>query len=293
MHYGCPNLDCSFYQKKDHLIKDGTFWRANDSRLIQRYKCSHCGRRFSNATYSLAKGQKKRRVNETVRKLLGSCVSMRRIAKLLSIRQITVKRKLLFLAEQARMNHAQFLDSIKGTVEHMQFDDMITSEHTKLKPLTISLAVDVKTRKILGAETDAIPAFGRLAELSRKKYGYRKSQHQTTLTNLFERIKFVIKKGSLIQSDEHSAYPPFVKKYFNTCEHRRHKGGRGCIVGQGELKKLHYDPLFILNHTCGMLRANMNRLARKTWCTTKDPQMLKNHLDLFIDFYNNDLLLKI
>jgi hypothetical protein len=110
--------------------------------------------------------------------------------------------------------------------------------------------------------------------------------------NLFERIKFVIKKGSLIQSDEHSAYPPFVKKYFNTCEHRRHKGGRGCIVGQGELKKLHYDPLFFLNHTCGMLRANMNRLARKTWCTTKDPQMLKNHLDLFIDFYNNDLLLK-
>ncbi|HLT21984.1 MAG TPA: hypothetical protein VKZ84_01005, partial [Bacteriovoracaceae bacterium] len=73
-------------------------------------------------------------------------------------------------------------------------------------------------------------------------------------------------------------------------EHIRHKGGRGCIVGQGELKKLARDPLFTLNHTCAMLRANINRLVRKTWCTNKKIERLKMHLDIFIDFYNQTYL---
>jgi len=37
--------------------------------------------------------------------------------------------------------------------------------------------------------------------------------------------------------------------------HRTVKGRRGSIAGQGELKKIGFDPLFSLNHTCAMLRA--------------------------------------
>ena len=64
------------------------------------------------------------------------------------------------------------------------------------------------------------------------------------------------------------------------------------MAGQGELKKVAFDPLFLINHTCATLRANINRLIRKTWCTTKDPQRLKDHLDVFIYFYNEELLKK-
>ncbi|EQC44199.1 hypothetical protein [Bacteriovorax sp. Seq25_V] len=52
-----------------------------------------------------------------------------------------------------------------------------------------------------------------------------------------------------------------MSKYFPEAEYRRYKGGRGCIAGQGELKKLRFDPLFTLNHTCAMFRSNINRLA--------------------------------
>ncbi|HXH75974.1 MAG TPA: hypothetical protein VNJ08_13465, partial [Bacteriovoracaceae bacterium] len=78
--------------------------------------------------------------------------------------------------------------------------------------------------------------------------------------------------------------------YLPKGKHLTFKSERGCVAGQGELKKVRFDPLFIVNHTCAMFRANVNRLIRKTWCTTKDPQRLKDHLDIFMYFYNEIIL---
>jgi len=96
----------------------------------------------------------------------------------------------------------------------------------------------------------------------------------------------------LVKSDEHTLYPSFVSAYLPQAKHLAFKSERGCVAGQGELKKVQYDPLFIINHTCALLRANINRLIRKTWCTTKDPARLKDHLDVFMYFYNYHLLKK-
>lgn len=224
-------------------------------------------------------------------KLLASGVSMRRSAIILGIHRVTVHRKLVYLAKKSRMKNQEFLEKLQlDRVTHMQFDDLITSEHTKLKPLSVSIAVDAKRRFILGAEVGKLPAFGRLASYSRMKYGRRESEHKEKLEILFTNLIKVIHPKAKIESDEHQNYPYFVEKYFPSAHYHRHKGGRGCVAGQGELKKLKYDPLFKLNHSAAMLRANINRLIRKTWCTTKSPDMLKNHLDIYIHFHNYYLL---
>jgi hypothetical protein len=74
-----------------------------------------------------------------------------------------------------------------------------------------------------------------------------------------------------------------VRKHFPAREHETFLSERGSIVGQGELKKVEWDPLFGINHTCAMLRANVNRLIRKTWCTTKKPDMLKRYLPILVE----------
>ena len=53
------------------------------------------------------------------------------------------------------------------------FDEMETFEHTKLKPLTIPMAVEQGTRRILAVDVGKIAAKGHLAEISLKKYGPR------------------------------------------------------------------------------------------------------------------------
>jgi transposase-like protein len=279
--------------QKTFIIKKGFFRRSSDSRRIQRFKCKACNVKFSNATFSDARYQKKRRSNFMIYKLISSGVSMRRTAKILNLHQDTVRRKVEFLSLISKRKQEKLLKKMHEKVSHLQIDDLITIEHTKLKPVSISVAVDANTRMILGAEVSKIAAFGHLSEISKRKYGPRKSELKEGLTRLFENISSCVQKDSLIESDEHKMYPVFINKFLPTCEHNQYKGGKGCVAGQGELKKLGHDPLFIINHTMAMLRANINRLIRKTWCTTKKIEMLKKHLDIFIWYYNSEVLSRI
>jgi transposase-like protein len=290
MNNKCPNLHCNYHQKSQTIIKDGFFYRTSDSRKIQRFKCKSCLTKFSNATYSVAKYQKKRRANHLVFKFISSGVSIRRVGKILNLHQDTVSKKVKFLAFISRRKQEKLLLKLNNKVTHMQVDDLITIEHTKLKPVSVSVAVDVHSRVILGAEVSQIAAFGHLSELSKRKYGPRKSELKNGLDRLFKSISACIQKDSLVESDEHKMYPGFIHRYLNKAEHKQYKGGKGCVAGQGELKKLAHDPLFIINHTLAMFRANINRLIRKTWCTTKKLDMLKDHLDIFIWYYNSELL---
>lgn len=283
----CPNSSCAFPKK---IIRDGSFRRKEDSKIIQRYRCKTCGTRFSNATFSEAYCQKRRRVNFPLLKLLASGVSMRRSAFFLGVDKKTVERKLLFLAGRCRRLNQKKLESFKGRIHNIQIDDLITKENSKLKPLSVTVVVDQDLRRILALEVSQIPAFGNLAKFAVKKYGNRKDEHCNGLTKVFRKISPIVSAEVVVKSDEHQRYPGFISAYLPKARHLTFKSERACIAGQGELKKVYFDPLFIVNHTCAILRANVNRLIRKTWCTTKDPDRLKDHLDVFMYFYNEMLL---
>lgn len=131
MKRGCPNSDC---KNPTFVVKDGFYFRKNDSRRIARFLCRSCGRKFSAAPFSDAYRQKKRRVNVLLFKLIASGVSMRRSALLLQIHRTTVKRKLIYLAEKARLEQRALLSQLAlKKVEQVQFDDLITSHQSHLR----------------------------------------------------------------------------------------------------------------------------------------------------------------
>lgn len=285
----CPNLTCAF---PENIIRDGHFRRKEDSKTIQRFRCKSCGLRFSNATFTETYKQKKRRVNFPLLKFYSSGMSIRRLALLLGVDKKTIARKIPLIAEKCRRLNDQNLKAKKGRIYNIQIDDLITKENSKLKPLSLSLAVDEDTRRILSMEVSQIPAFGHLSNIAIKKYGERKDHHFEGLTRLFQKISPIVSDEVVVKSDEHKRYPAFISAYLPKAKHFTFPSERGCVAGQGELKKVKFDPLFIVNHTCAVLRANVNRLIRKTWCTTKDPKRLKDHLDIFMFFYNEILLPK-
>ena len=134
-----------------------------------------------------------------------------------------------------------------------------------------------------------MPAKGLLAAKSVKKYGKRKDLRKPAMIKVFHRIQEVSGKNLLLRSDEKPVYSAWMREVNTEWLHESFKGKRGCIVGQGELKKTGFDPLFSLNHSCAMIRANINRLFRRTWCTTKKKECLQDHLDLYLDFHNRIL----
>lgn len=192
-----------------------------------------------------------------------------------------------FLAAQARLAHQRYLNAL-DKLDHLIFDEMESFEHSKLKPLSIPIFVTRK-RKILAADVAQMPAKGLIAEAARKKYGYRADHRPKVVQRLLTELKRHVSEDLQVLSDQNPKYPVWIKTQFPNATHEATKGRRGCVTGQGELKALQWDPLFALNHTAAMLRANMNRLFRKTWCTTKTPQGLKNHIDIYINFHNNVL----
>jgi hypothetical protein len=225
--------------------------------------------------------------------MLASGVSIRRAAIITNLSRGTVTRRLRYFGKKCEALNRQSLKTHKNKVKNMQFDDLITKENSKLKPLSVTIAVDTDSRRILGAKVSQIPSFGHLAKRAREKYGARNCYHQQGIESLFKTIESNIHTNAKIVSDEHKKYPKLVKKYFPSTNHITYKSERGCVAGQGELKKVKYDPLFAINHTCAMFRANINRLIRKTWCTTKDPERLKDHIEIFIYFYNTILIKKL
>jgi hypothetical protein len=218
--------------------------------------------------------------------LLISGVSQRRAAKLCSTTQITVARKLVRMAKFSQVAHAARLTRMKKSVKTAVFDEMEAFEHSKCKPVAIAVAVEEGSRIILSATAASMPAKGRLAAISRRRYGKRVDHRKHALGMALAAISHVAAADLLVKSDQCPRYPKLVRKHLPGAEHKTFKGRRGCVVGQGELKGGGWDPLFSLNHTCAMVRDNVKCLSRRTWCTTKRVDRLQCRLDLYVGAHN-------
>ena len=285
MERGCSHcLHCKSQSVRAH----GSYRRQSDGARVARIRCLNCKRTCSEASFDVCCAQKKRHVNHPLWMLLVSGVSLRRVSRILRISRTTSARKLLFLGRVARLEFQSALRP-QTKIANIEFDDMETFEHSKCKPLSISLAVESGTRRILGFEVSQMPASGLLAEKARRRYGPRPDQRRKGRRRLLRSVRKLVKRDVIIKSDENPHYPPLIRELFPRGEHLRYKGRRGCVVGQGELKRGGFDPLFSLNHTAAMFRANVSRLFRKTWCTTKKRAALKAHLALYALYHNQNL----
>lgn len=286
----CPRCAAT----RSNIALDGTYFRADDSKTIQRYRCKLCRKKFSSATGKPTYRQKKRRINATVRFALASNMCPRDIAELVGVNIKTIAARLIWQAKLSREKHQHYLQAYieqSGPIKTVQFDDLVTFEHTKCKPLTVPFAVIDGERIPLCFDVASIPAFGHLAKIARKKYPKRKDESQPTRDALFEQLTQWLPPDVTFKTDGHAHYATLIKAYFPEAKHEVFISDRGAIVGQGELKKTVFDHLFSINHTFATVRAKVNRLNRRTWCTTKKPERLADHIAVFIDVFCDRLKL--
>ena len=278
MHH-CPHCNSVEIRKKNFY-----FIKHSRSR-VRRYLCLACKRSFSSRTLSSTYQQKKPFLNQPIFEYLSSGNTQRRTARLLRCTRATVARKLIWLSQIS--DKGIFSES---DYSHIQIDELETIEHTKLKPLTIPICVS-HNYKILGLTVGKIKAKGHLADISVKKYGPREDQRAQALTELFQGLKKEFVPPPLtITTDGHPLYPGLVKKFFPESKHivvnsRDHLKKKRELIYTAERKKI-FDPMFALNQRCAMLRSDIRRLTRRSWCTTKKIENLRHHLELY-RAYNN------
>ena len=270
-------------------IRYGYYHRQDDAQTIQRYRCKKCGHCHSSATHSPTYRQKRRRLNHQIEADIGSSTSQRRIAKKLRCTRKTVARKVVFLAEQARVKGARWLGA-QPRFGHVQWDELISFEHTRLKPLSVAVLCAVGRRCIIGVGVAEVPASGKIAKRSREKYGHRRDRSAAMRKRVLRDAAAYLADEVTIESDEHARYGAEIAKVLPGAEHGTHPSKRGSLTGQGELKRTGFDPLFPINHTLAMMRDNIKRFARRTWCTTKKASALEDVIAIYQNYHNRELI---
>ena len=126
-------------------VKYGRYHRYDDAQSIQRYRCSSCGKHHSSATHAPTYQQKRRRLNRLIEMDIASSTAQRRIAIKHGCDRKTVARKIIFLAQEARKKTAAWLAK-QPLFEQVQWDELVSFEHTRLKPLSIAVMSVVSVR---------------------------------------------------------------------------------------------------------------------------------------------------
>ena len=229
-------------------------------------------------------------MNKSISDYLTSGVSLRRTSRKLGCHYLTVYRKILWMSQRSEEHHKQQIFNIK----ELQFDEMESIEHTKLKPLTIGLAIS-EDFKILGVNVGTIPAKGHLSQTSVKKYGFRDNQSDLVIDELLKNLKVLpIEKNFVIKSDAKPSYQKFANKYYPKNQHliyvaKDNKEKRREMKYANQEKKI-FDPLFAVNQRMAKFRDHIKRLTQRSWCSTKNMGNLEKQIYLYIADNNGYLL---
>ena len=278
----CANSNCSFSTSPGGVFhRKGFFKTKRTNSVFRRYMCVSCKKYFSSRSFAKDYKQKKRDLNPLLSKLLTEGQTIRAAARTIGMTYRNTYNKFLWLARQAK----SYRENLKLNASTLYFDEMETIEHTKCKPVSILLLVSEDYR-ILEAKVAQMPAKGRLATFSRKKYGRRLDLRNIAIRDAFKFTFSKLKSSpNIILSDAKPSYKPIVKEFFPEAKHlvysRADKDRHRDRLHERSHKKL-FDPMFAINQRCAKLRSDIKRLTRRSWCTTKKLENLQLHLDLYL-----------
>jgi hypothetical protein len=289
----CPHASCAAHAGGATLryYHDGSYPRAVDGRRVQRYRCTHCQRRFSSQSFRLDFRQQKPRINAPILGCFASKVTHRQTARILRVDRKTVQRRLRVFGPALRRWHAVFLARARqrgGLEGSFSFDELETYEHDRrLMPVTVPVLIHRKSRFIVHLETADLPARGGLSahDLARKqvrevRYGKRLNGSARAVEDCLLALKAVHAPRVPLEivTDRKQSYPPLV---------RRHFARRSAFVRESSSTTRNtLNPLFPINHTLAMLRDQVSRLVRRSWAASKRQAELRHHLWIFTAWRN-------
>ncbi len=289
----CPNATCKFAKPTRHRFysRVGSFLCKWNHRRIPRYRCRGCGKGFSSSRFKATYRQKKPYLNSSIFELYSSSTSQRRLAKYLKTDRKTIARKFIWLAEWAEREHKKKLSELPAS-SVFQFDEMESFEHTRLKPLSISVAVDASFSKVIALQVGTLGYKGRMASFALSKYGPRIDTSEEAVLRALSSIKIHcesknIANPSLI-TDAKSTYPRLIKGVLPDALHTAVKVEKISMAQRlfRKGRRNEKDPLFVLNFTAAKIRHDLSRMARKVWVTTKKSSFLQAHLNLYLAYVN-------
>jgi transposase-like protein len=288
-------------------IKKGYFTPKWSGSPVPKYQCKACKKFFSASTFKDTYRQQKPYINQQFYQDLCAGKTLRRQSLHLNIARETLARRLIWLGDKVKhihqweLNHGIF-KRMAPQLGLFQFDEMETFINSRLKTISVPLAVcriptpdrmvkDPKTKPVQMRYRSLIvdisvaerPAKGHIAALSRQLFPLwalpGNYSRQDAIVDVLFSLSKVAPATATVTSDMYPDYGSLLGKAMPSAIHNPVKSRKISW-------KKDYDPLFYLNHTCASIRADLCRMRRRTWATSKSIKYLIAHLFVYLGWHN-------
>jgi hypothetical protein len=193
-----------------------------------------------------------------------------------------------FLSDKVRTYHHELLATGFLNTDKIYFDEMESFIHSKVYPVSIGVAMDVRYKRIIDIQVAEIKLKGRLKEKLEKQWGSlppkidsRPNNSPQMLIELMKSVKKSISPKGFVYSDEKKTYPALVKNNLPPTITFIQE------LSKVEIKKsVDRQGLGRFRSLCAYLRTYLGTMGRRKLNTAKSLESLADHFYLMIARYN-------
>jgi transposase-like protein len=269
----------------------GTYVRRVDGRIVPRFRCRVCGKRFSEQTFRGDYRHKKPHLNEALYHLLVGKVTLRQSARSLGCNRKAVDRRIPLLGKIARAVHERLAPD-RNDAAFLQggfvLDELETyAESRRNNPLTAPAVVHKRSFFVVHTEVGLLPRRGGKGRdeappkpLSAEEEAARNAGSKVAVAACCTALAELAPESGtvVVATDMKPTYPGLLREAF---------GARLVHdLTHSEEVRNRWNPLFAVNHTFAMLRDGVSRLVRETWAASKRAARLRDHLWVWVSYRN-------
>ena len=282
----CPNPACPFHTAPEgwRYQRDGYHFRQAPPHRVQRYRCCHCQRRFSDQTFRLTYWLRRPELILPVFHGLLSCSCLRQIARAIDCSPQTVLLHANRLGRHCQLFH-EALRPRDGITESVAMDGFFSFEYSQYHPTSYNMLVGRKSYFLYGF---TVTELRRSGAMTRQQKAYRIENEQrlgrpdprATERDCAELLCLVAPKPQALElhTDEHADYPRAIARAVHLEVTHRTVSSRASRTPQ--------NPIFSVNLNDQQVRHAGANHKRETIAFAKRRQMAIWRLAVFVVWRN-------
>jgi transposase-like protein len=269
----CPNPQCPYHNRRHdwRFIRNGHHIRRSDQRRFQDFRCSHCRRRFSSATFSTLYWLRKRDLLLPIARLICEGAALRQIARVLGTTHTTVARQVARLGRHCLLFHRNLLQEHQLT-ESLVIDGFETFEYSQYFPFHINLATGAQSWFVYHFNDSPLRRKGRMTPTQRWKRKelerqYGRPDPKAVELSTVALLKPLLSEDELeLHSDDHPAYRRALRRLRRMGRVIDHR------ITPSTVRRTQSNPLFPVNLADLLLRHGSANHRRETIAFSKRRQ---------------------
>ena len=269
----CPNSACSFHATPSgwHWVRDGFFARDAAPLRVQRFRCRHCRRRFSEQTFRTTYWLKRPALLVPVLHGLVSCAGLRQLARALEASPQTILLHANRLGRHCQLFHERHRPC-GALTEPVALDGFQSFEYSQFHPTWYHVVAGRRSHYFYGFTDSELRRSGSMTRAQKRTRARLERQHGRPDPRSIERETAAVlglvcpqPQALELHTDEHAAYPRALHRLPHLQVQHRTVPSRAARIAR--------NPLFAVNLLDLLIRHCGANHKRETIAFAKRRQM--------------------